>query len=294
MTSLTDLIQKAALEFDRKRYPEPVYFHLITQVRNAETSDELSEALHHCLAWKDGKVRVDSEGPHTTGLTGVRYRLEGIKPNTFGAKHQEVLRSESFLKWAKGIRTLEHFELEIIREMERSFGLWSSVIIPVFVLHCLNPRVFPIVDRWVVLAFQSLRAGSTTNPINLTLDVYAEYHRWWLGFLAEAGLSPLASQLQQLKEIDAGLWALGKRFSVSRVAEITSLDQEAVSHFQPKALPGTDSIEFKQRAISIRNSGASQREAIVQAAREMGIELKPSYTTYPGSHFDRWRKQGLC
>jgi hypothetical protein len=56
---------------------------------------------------------------------------------------------------------------------------------------------------------------------------------------------------------------------------------------------GTDSKEFKARAVALWRNGKTQAEAIRVAAEEMGIVLKQSYSSYPGSHFDRWRKQGF-
>ena len=55
---------------------------------------------------------------------------------------------------------------------------------------------------------------------------------------------------------------------------------------------GTDSPEFKQRAVELART-MTQKEAIQRAAGDFGIKLKPSYLRYPGSHFDRWRKQGF-
>jgi hypothetical protein len=56
---------------------------------------------------------------------------------------------------------------------------------------------------------------------------------------------------------------------------------------------GTDSKEFKARAVALWKGGKTQADAIKAAAEEMGIALKQSYSAYPGSHFDRWRKQGF-
>lgn len=61
-----------------------------------------------------------------------------------------------------------------------------------------------------------------------------------------------------------------------------------------RAVGGTNSDAFKRRAVELSKS-LNQRNAIKQAAKEFGIDLSPtpSYLRYPGSHFDRWRKQGF-
>lgn len=297
MTILTDLIHSAAKSFDDKTYPADVYFHLLSAVRSAETPAALGESLAQALAWKDGKVRRDISGPFVAHPFATKYRIEQTKPNTLDAKHRQVLESSEFFEWANSVRQTEAFDIALIREMERKFGLWSSVVIPVFVLHSLNPRVFPIVDRWVIITysfFDSNMDFSSSMAMRITLDVYARYQEWWLRLLGEAGLGVFSSKLSQLKKIDAGIWVLGKRLAAASSLPDSQPDkdeQPLLENLEPTL--GTDSKEFKMRAISIRNTGVSQRDAIAQAAREMGIELKPSYLTYPGSHFDRWKKQGL-
>lgn len=297
MTILSDLIRSAAKSFDDKTYPADVYFHLLSAIRSADTPIALGESLAQALAWKDGKVRRDNNGPLLAQPFATKYRIEQTKPNTLDAKHRQVLESPDFFEWANSVRQTEAFDISLIREMERKFGLWSSVVIPVFVLHSLNPRVFPIVDRWVIAThsfFDSNIEFSSPKANKITLDTYSRYQAWWLRVLGEAGLGAFSSQLSQLKEIDAGIWVLGKRLSAASSTLDSQSDQDAQPLLEITASAlGTDSKEFKLRAISIRKSGASQRDAIAQAAREMGIELKPSYLTYPGSHFDRWKKQGL-
>ncbi|QXI36580.1 hypothetical protein [Pseudomonas xantholysinigenes] len=295
MTLLTDLLATAAAQFDERKYPADVYLFLMTQIGNAASPEALAQLLAHALAWKDGKIFRDAAGPFQAEPFAVRYRVERVKPNTHGERHEAILASPAFYEWACEVRRLQAFHPGIIRDMEQRFGLWSSVVMPVFLLHCLNPRVFPIIDRWVVAAYRFL----TARPVgmgqeNLTLDTYEGYQQWWLQVLAEAQLAPMSARLDQLKALDAGLWVLGKRLA-DQGLEPPGHASDGQSAMLPvtELAPGTDSQAFKLRAIAIRNSGLSQRESILQAAREMDIELKSSYLNYPGSHFDRWRRQGL-
>jgi|GEM_PF-4999761 len=299
MTLLTALIQNLAADFDDKKYPSDVYLHLLEEVRTANTRLQLGEALAQALAWKDGKIRRDPAGPHSVSTSGTRYRAEQTRPNTFCERHRQVLCSEEFFTWAARIRAMQHFDVAVIRDLERKFQLWSetAVVIPVFLLHCLRPQVFPIVDRWVLLAYNLLEANPNVSPearLQASIEEYAGYQSWWLRLLAEAGLGPLSAQINQLKVIDEGLWVFGKRAAAfaKDVATASNGVEESVSQHAPSML-GTDSKEFRQRAIAIRNSGKTQSQAIKDAAAELGIELKPSYSKYPGSHFERWRKQGF-
>ncbi len=306
MTLLVDAIRGYAPRFDDAIYPTDVYFHLLKRVREAQSPDELGTALVHLLAWKDGKVRRDLKGPHTAHPNRP-YRIERTKPDTVSARHESVLTSQAFLSWARPIRTLEHFDVALIEDLQQQFPLWTSIVLPVFLLHCLRPAIYPIVDRYVMLVFNLLRPpyAPQFRPTRITMDAYDAYHQWWRQLMKEAGIPPLTAELNELKEIDSGIWALGKALA-KQVMALGSLSDDELSGADPsqpsgphivvavrsKKPLGTDSTEFKARAVELWKSGKTQADAIQMTAREMGIALKRSYSTYPGSHFDRWRRQG--
>jgi hypothetical protein len=296
MSVLIRSLRELALEFDDGRYPSDVYFHLLGMVRDASTAEAMGGALAQMLAWKDGKVRRDQSGPHVTTGGATRYLVGMPKPNTYSARHAAILSSDAFFAWAADVRKIEHFEPALIGQMQQ-FGLWNSVVIPVMVLHALNPRIFPIVDRWVLLAHRLLCPSAQEGAgMAMSVDSYIAYQPFWLDLLAEAQLAPMSAQLGQLKELDAGLWVLGKRAAAlcagALVQEADGDDTADDSTAHAPAL-GSDSEQFKRRAVALRNEGRTQAQAIREAAAEFGIDLKPSYLRYPGSHFDRWRKQGM-
>jgi hypothetical protein len=301
---LVDTIRAYAPSFDDLIYPIDVYYHLLTRVRAANSAEELGNALMHLLAWKDGKVRRDPSGPHMAQLNR-RYRVDRTKPTTASAHHEKVLTSEEFFTWATKIRTAAHFDVAALEALQQEFTLWTTIVLPVFVLHCLRPPIYPIVDRYVIVVFNVLRPPYATQfrPGRITLDAYEAYHQWWRQLMKEAGIQPLSAELNELKEIDSGIWALGRSMSkhaleLSRLEndgtgdQISSAPPEASAAEHAPAL-GTDSKEFKARAIELWRGGRTQADAIKVSAAEMGIALKPSYSSYPGSHFDRWRKQGF-
>ena len=296
MSLLIKLLRSLAREFDDQRYPSDIYYHLLSQVRDAASPAALGAALAHMLAWKDGKVRRDKAGPHIALPGYTRYVVGVTKPNTFSEHHAGILASDEFFDWASRVRKIEHFEPALIGQLQQ-FGLWNSIVIPVMVLHTLNPRIFPIVDRWVLLAYRLLCPAAPEGAgIAMTLDNYIAYQAFWLDLLGEANLAPMSAQLGQLKELDGGLWVFGKRASAIAAASIPD-DAEGndglLEMVEKEPAIGSDSEQFKRRAVALRNEGKTQSQAIREAAEEFGIDLKPSYLRYPGSHFDRWRKQGI-
>lgn len=310
MSLLVDAIRSHAAEFDSVVYPTDIYFFLLKRVGEATTPAALGDALMHLLAWKDGKVRHDHNGRYTA-TANRRYSVARTKPNTLEERHDAVLRSEGFYKWAETVRSAKHFDASAIEVLQERFPLWKSIVLPVFVLHCLRPPIYPIVDRYVIAAFNLLRVSDTARykPTDITVEAYEAYHRWWLQLLKEAEIPQLSAELNELKEIDSGIWALGKAiFRQPKEIDSPNMDssgpalsgrrKSSSTQSGPIASAadpahGTDSRVFKARAVKLWIDGKTQAEAIKMAAEELGITLKNSYVAYPGSHFDRWRKQGF-
>lgn len=299
MTAMTNLLDVLATAFDDHTYPAEVYEWMLERISSARNPQELGEALAHALAWKDGKVRRTATGQHATG-GGMRYSVGATRPNTLGKRHQEILRGSEFFAWASAVRMQESFDLSALDQLQTRFGLWNSMVIPAFVLHCLQPRVYPIVDQHVLRAHAFLVRG--TLEFDVTPLLYSRYQNWWLTLVAEAGLDRGLVAARDLKVLDAGLWVLGRRLKrLPHAVTVSTMEVnsavvdtheigEAVPH--PELRTGTFSRAFKQKATDYAKS-MTQREAIERAAAELGVELKPSYLAYPGSHFDRWRKQGF-
>lgn len=291
MSILIKLIRSKAKNFNDNIYPTSVYYYLLDKVRQAQTANELGDALIHALAWKDGKIRMAIDGPHVIQASGLRYTVSRARPNTLSERHETILRSDEFFNWAGETRHIDYFDPGSINILCERFQLWSSIVIPVFILHCLRPQVFPIIDRWVLRAFCFIN-NDDLKGIKVTSASYTSYQGWWLELLAESGLSPLCAQINQLKEIDAGLWVLGKQLADlegKESGDLSDLDEHQ-NGAESAPVTGTDSDVFKRRAVELSKT-MTQREAIQQAAGELGIKLKPSYLKYPGSHFDRWRRQ---
>jgi len=310
LSLLTELIFSYTGSFDDASYPPDVYFHLLDLIREATSGDQLGTALTHALAWKDGRIRLDANGQHTTLSTHASYLVEQTKSDVMNSDDQQLLNSDEFFTWACRVRRLQRFDSGLINDLQSKFKLWSSIAIPVFVLHCLRPQIYPVVDRYVIVLFNILQPQQMVrkNPRKITLQTYCSYHAWWLRLLNEAGISPLSAEINQLKDIDAGISAFGKSLS-TRANNILQSSGDEISppidhptsgthesiHTQSRRhdAPGTESGQFKRRAIFLwKEKGKTQASAIKVAAEEMGIELKKSYIAYPGSHFDRWRKQG--
>lgn len=299
-----DLILKHAKSFNAGTYPLSVYHDALLRAARAEDAVALAEALYIGLAWKDAKTRVAVDGEWNTLLRDTQYRIERVKPNTYSERHAGVFRTPEFWRWAQEVRKQQHFDASLIDVLRESFGLWTTVVIPAFVLHILNPRRFPLVDRYVVGAANYLTHGEVNFSVNR--QAYQDYEAFWQRVLREGGFDGNTAGLHELKQLDNGLWALGKKLSSIQQTDDNddSVEENAVPSLTTSSAPAdapvsqldhsvdTGSPAFKRRAVELTRN-MTQGQAMVQAAREFGLTLPASYLRYPGSHFDRWRKQGF-
>lgn len=300
------LVCEAAKDFDDRRYPFTVYLDFCARLARAPSPHALADALACALAWKDGKVQVDPNGDHETETDSVPYRIGRAKPNTYSDQHRQVFETENFYLWAASVRGITEFDPLKLSDLQDVFHLWQSTVIPAFVLHCLNPRVFPLVDQHVIRACNFFERGVLEADVDF--DSYANYHAFWLKLLREAGVDVATATLEELKTIDAGLWVLGKRLARGRPTGqpmADDADGERAVSLAPAATARVDrsdvmghpvlttaSLQFKQRAVHLART-MSQGRAIAVAAEELGIDLRPSHRKYPWSIFHSWRQQGI-
>lgn len=301
MTILVETLKALATSFDDRKYPTGVYFFLLDELARASTPTRVSSILAQLIAWKDGKVRYTAAGPFTENRTCRRYSVGKPRPNVLSVEKEQTLSSQAFFAWARNTRETAVFEIGLLNELA-TFRLWrpDALVMPVFVLHCLQPRVFPIADVWVFLAHKLLTKPEEAALIDSLSEVdrYKVYQEWWLRVVLEAEIDPATAPIEEVKTMDSGIWAFGKRAA----ALLGAGNPRGRKPPAKSPLAGDQRImndaegSLKHRAVAIWNAGKpgkSQATAIAEAARELGIELKPSYRAYPGSHFWRWRQQGV-
>jgi hypothetical protein len=292
--------------FDSVSYPRDFYFQTLQAVQAASNESQLHACIVRLLKWKDGKIREDPRG--TLEVGGVRYSAGNAKPNIYAPNtHDRKLRSGCFYEWSGSVMTFQRFSKEHLETIKERFQLWSkaqSLVIPAFLLHILNPRVFPIFDQHVERA-RRFFAGLTLNSgsADIALDDYVSYHEFWLEWLDDCGIDPFCAEYAEIKQVDDALWSIGKCLSGRQKSRTKTAQHPSTSSARgsfgsqskdstPKGggTHTTSSPEFINRVFSYLPS-MTQRQAMGRAALELGVELPPSYLRYPASHIDRWRKQ---
>lgn len=290
-------------QFQSNRFPLEYYNACLEGLRTAIDPLTLKFYLSLILHWKDGKVRNDPHGE--TELVGMRFSIAPAKPHTYAEeKHGAVFATPEFFQWAQLVKSRSSFRADDLDGFTQTFDLYNtaSVVIPSFILHVLNPRIFPLFDQHVDRARRFFRADMTfTQTATLTRFDYVAYESFWAALIASVGMTKSTVGMTDLKQIDNALWAMGKAIKTQRENNEPNarplMPAPERNPVRPRAgqvgqqVMNTGSPEFKRLVLSYLPA-MTQREAMQRAARELNVALTSSYLQYPGSHIDRWRKQG--
>jgi len=276
------LVDEWSVKFDSVRYPIDFYLQMLRAVQSASDEQQLHCCVVRLLAWKDGKVREEPTG--TLKVGGRPYSVRKTKPNIYApGTHDRKLLNRQFYDWSKSVMILKRFSTEHLTTIKERFELWptsQSLVMPAFLLHILNPRVFPIFDQHVERARRFLGAlALNSGSADISLDDYVAYHDFWIDWTGDLGIDLSCAGHAQIKQVDDALWSIGERLSQSKAVG------------SPGRSTGTSSPEFINRVFSYLRS-MTQAQAMARAAENLGVTLPRSYLEYPASHIHRWRRQG--
>jgi hypothetical protein len=295
MSLLLKIVDCWATQFNDSKYPRDFYLHILTSISTAQESDEMGQLVIRMLQWKDGKVQLDPSG--NTIVNGLRYSAGKTKPNTYNPRvHDPVFFSNRFFSWTQEIKRRFDFSPDLLDQISGN-GLWprTSLVIPLFLLHILNPRVFPIFDQHVERARRFLMGEYlNASSAGLRIDHYARYSVFWFELLSDIGVNVKSAEYAHIKHVDEALWAMGKHLKqMQKVAKAQStVFNEALNGISHSRSVTTGSPEFKNAVLQYAGT-MTQSAAMERAAREFEIRLPRSYVQYPGSHIYRWRRQGF-
>ena len=199
--------------YDETKYPKNFYFSLLREIGTINTAKELARVIKLLLHWKDGKIREDNKGNIIIG--DMCYTKKEPKPNTYSKEHHgSILDSKNFYEWAQQIQHVNSFSVKKLSEIHE-FQLWSenSIVLPSFILHVLNPRVFPIFDQHVNRTMRCFTEGAnsitTERQASLTDNDYAKYQEFWSNILTDLEIHVDIADYSELKIVDEAIWAFG-------------------------------------------------------------------------------------
>jgi hypothetical protein len=257
-------------KFNSIIYPIDYYYGHLEKIQYATTSNELGEAIIAMLHWKDGKVSRDDIGNIKVGEK--RYYLSQAKPNTYNVeKHYEVLTSQAFFDWGEEVTSLKSFDNNKIEELRSKFQLYNqnAIVIPAFILHCLNPLVFPIYDQHVERAKRAFLAEPVHfSTSSMNTNSYTDYQSFFQSFLNSE-----FQNIEYMKKVDSALWSFGKWLK-QHVRFIGTVKRQTLeNHFSTK---GEESMSTT-KSFKNSNPGLTEKirvyiRGILQQAKEAGAE----------------------
>jgi hypothetical protein len=254
------------------------------RLNTAQEPETLKTNISYLLHWKDGKVRQDPNGE--VMIDDFHYTLSPPKPNIYSeTKHASTLASQEFFQWAKLVRNLAVFSPAYVLEICNKFDLWSInvIVLPTYLLHILNPRVFPIFDQHVNRARKFLMSQDFDIYRRTTdIDDYRKYVAFWKELTESLNINLMQVDRAEIKKVDNALWAMGKFISRHIILGKPYKVKKQVAKPRKEAGIGdladilinhtTNSPEFKNRVLGYCQN-MHQVDAIKRAATELSIPL---------------------
>ncbi len=200
---LSDLISPGFVarwepQYDTRKYPLDFFLRHSASARNAQHPEILKDALVALLHWKDGKAR--------TFVPGESH----AKPNTL--RPIFALHEAALVEFATLFRRMveaddNNFVQRTQSLLDSLCGMWSSVVIPAFVLHVARPGRLPIIDQHTARAFLQLTCAEVVEDPRITWLLWKDHIVFFHDASVAAGYGP---GVEGRYYVDRALFAYGQ------------------------------------------------------------------------------------
>jgi hypothetical protein len=192
--------------YDDKKYPTLFYHHFLSQIENSQDDGEIFDFLSELVDWKFGKIREGGDANFRVKVYGLSY--VGLEKNSEFRKHRTNM---DFLSQCKRFKNglVSGFEFfRCITETNKIFPS-SRLVMPVFVIHVLRPKEYPIIDQHVWRAMNILTrspAGIDERPAS-----WEDYQKYMAFFdnIVKSIDGPEHTRFDR-SVVDRALWAFGR------------------------------------------------------------------------------------
>jgi hypothetical protein len=193
-----DFVARWEPRYDAKKYPLEFLLRHGASARGAERPEALRDALVALLHWKDGKARRFVPGE------------SHAKPNTL--RPLLALQEAALIEFTTLFRlAVEAGDEKFVRSTQSLLGalrgMWSSVVMPAFVLHIARPDRLPIIDQHTVRAFLQLTRDEAVEEPRITWRLWEDYIVFFHDAVAAVGYD---SGLEGRYQVDRALFAYGQ------------------------------------------------------------------------------------
>jgi hypothetical protein len=207
-----DFVARWEPRYDAQKYPLGFLLGYGASARSAERPEALRDALIALLHWKDGKARSFVPGE------------SHAKPNTL--KPLLALHEAALIEFATLFRlAVEADDKKFVQStqglLDALRGMWSSIVMPAFVLHIARPDRLPIIDQHTVRAFFQLKRDEVVEEPRITWRLWQDYIVFFHDAAAAVGHD---SGLERRYQVDRALFAYGqslkRRFKGGRPSQL--------------------------------------------------------------------------
>lgn len=221
-----DFIKLWEPQFDTLKYPLDFYLHYGDSARNTEQPEQLKKDLLALLHWKDGKAVgfLPGENDAKPNILNPILSLRNTALKRFWQIFRDFARAED--------RNIVPFQE---RFKERLMEMWSTVVIPAFLLNVARPDRLPIIDQHTVRAFLALTFGKVVEKPNIKWNLWKEYVNFFQKAVIAAGYD---HNLEARCYVDRALFAWGKSLKGNG---------EQVRSSKPYEQPESQQIKFAQK-----------------------------------------------
>ncbi len=198
-----DFVRLWEPKYDTGKYPVDFYLRHSASARNAKKPEHLKDDLLALLHWKDGKALA-----FVPGEIHAKQNILNPVLSLTGAALADVARSFRGLVQADGNNFTECME-----NLRNKLGvMWSTVVIPAFLLHVARPDRLPIIDQHSVRAFLALTGRQVIEHPDITWDLWRVYGEFFQDAVAAAGFG---HGPKERCYVDRALFAYGKSLKKS-------------------------------------------------------------------------------
>jgi hypothetical protein len=193
-----DFVARWEPRYDTRKYPLDFLLRHSASARNAQRPEILKGALLALLHWKDGKARnfVPGESHAKQNTLGPIFALHEAELVEFARLFRCTIEADdkNFVQCTQSLRG-------------GLCGMWSSVVIPAFVLHVARPDRLPIIDPHTLRAYLWLTRRQFVEEPTPTWELWGDYASFFQGAVVSAGFN---SDAVSRGYVDRALFAFGK------------------------------------------------------------------------------------
>jgi len=196
-----DLIENAE-SYDSNKYTEEFYSYYLSVIQNENDIESLSEAIKRLFLWKLGKIRPYPTPQSSPIEVPPSFEKQYHAISTTSSNRNAIVKAieadtiKSAISFRDGDLSYDDFKSKV-------FGITSSsIVLPSFYIHIMQPERYPILDKkvWKVFCKEKTQSIYKHKKPKNWVD-YEIYICFFNEIVEKTNLN--------WRTVDCGLWVMG-------------------------------------------------------------------------------------